>query len=143
VEHRFDELIENSKQRHALRTLVADKRMEAHQQAFLRVKQLLGARQDADVIAACRGWMDAHCLYLTGGARKAMWEAIGFADARALHLTEAETAAGDRYAARVYQEAAERAWNGIMASLGPIVTEVELPALGAEELAAVANEIKA
>jgi hypothetical protein len=143
VEHRFNELIENSKQQHALRTLVADKRMDTHQQAFLRVKRLLGARQDAAVIADCRAWMDAHCLYLTGGARKAMWDAIGCAEARSHYLAEADKAAGDRYATRTYQEEAEKAWNGIMAALGPIVTGVELPALAAEELTAVAKEIEA
>lgn len=143
VEHRFNELIENSKQRHTLRTLVADKRMEAHQQAFLQVKRLLGARQDAEVIAECRAWMDSHCLYLTGPARKAVWDAIGYAEARSLHLAEADKAAGDRYAKRTYHEEAEKAWNGIMAALGPIVTGVELPALAAEELTAVAKNIEA
>lgn len=143
VEHRFNELIENSKQRHTLRTLVADKRLEAHQQAFLRVKHLLAARQDADVIAECRGWMDAHCLYLTGGARKAVWDAIGFAETRAIHLVEAEKVAGDHYAVRVYHEEAQKAWHGIMAAFGPIVTDVELPALGAEELSAVAKDVEA
>ncbi|CAE6969688.1 hypothetical protein [Paraburkholderia domus] len=134
VEHRFNELIEDSRQRHALRTLVAEKRMEAHQHAFLRVKQLLFARQDTVVIAQCRDWMDANCLYLNGDARLAVWKAVGHAETRAQHLTDAENAAGDHEHVKIFHEEATKAWNGIMAALPPIVAAVELPALGAEEL---------
>ncbi|MBC8641617.1 hypothetical protein IAG25_32860 [Caballeronia sp. EK] len=131
--HRFDELLENSKQRHSLRTLVAEKRVEAHQQAFLRVKRLLGARQDEEIINECRDWADANCLYLTAGARKAMWSAIGGAEIRAQHLNEAEKA-GDPQYVRVYHEEAGKAWGDIMKALDPIVTDVELPPLGRDEL---------
>jgi len=133
--HKFDEILETSKQRHSLRTLVAEKRMEAHQQAFLRVKRLLGARQDASIIEECRDWADANCLYLTSDARKAMWDAIGGAETRAQHLSEAKKAAGDPQHVREYHEEAIRAWHRIMEALGPIVTDVELPPLGREELA--------
>ncbi|WP_176060228.1 hypothetical protein [Paraburkholderia sp. BCC1876] len=134
VEHRFNELIEASKQRHALRTLVAERRMAAHQEAFLRVKELLAARQNVDVVVKCRAWMDANCLYLTGDARMAVWKAVGHAETRAQHLSDAENAAGDNQYVRIFHEEAAKAWNGIMAALPAIVAGVELPALGAEEL---------
>lgn len=143
VEHRFNELIEDSKQRHALRTLVAEKRMEAHQDAFRRVKELLAAHKNIDVAVQCRAWMDANCLYLSGDARLAVWRAIGHAETRAQHLTDAESAAGSQEYARIFHDEATKAWNGIMAALPAIVAGVELPALGAEELQAFVKSAEA
>lgn len=141
VEHKFNDLLEISKQRHSLRTLVADKRLEVHQQAFLKVKQLLAAREDEAPILSCRTWMDEHCLYLTAEARKAVWEAIGYAEARSEHIQEARKADGDPEAVRRSSEAGVVAWNGILGALAPIATGVELPALGREELIAMSRDI--
>lgn len=66
-------LIEESKQKLALRTLVADKRLEAHQGAFKRIKKLLSAGKDTAVIDEIYAWMDDNCLYLGAEARKAVW----------------------------------------------------------------------
>ena len=80
IKHQFAELIEASKQRHALRTLVAERRMDAHQQAFKLVKQLLSAREDKTVIKDGKEWMDNYCLYLAPEARMAVLKAIGQPD---------------------------------------------------------------
>jgi hypothetical protein len=117
--------------------------MEAHQQAFLRVKRLLSARQNADVVSECRDWMDANCLYLTGDARMAVWKALGHAETRGQHLKDAENAAGDHQYASIFHEEATKAWNGIMAALAPIVAGVESPAFGAEELEVFSRGIEA
>ncbi|KVX76309.1 hypothetical protein WL07_03630 [Burkholderia cepacia] len=137
IKHQFAEIIEASKQRHALRTLAADKRMEAHQQAFKQVKGLLSAGEDKTIIDGCRGWMDGHCLYLTLEARKAVWQAIGHAEGRALFLAEARDDATDVLHRNEYHERATEKWNAIMGALPAIVTGVELPPLGEDELAVI------
>lgn len=134
IKHRFNELIELSKQRHSLRTLVADKRMEAHQQAFKRVKQLLFAREDVRLIAACNDWMDDHCLYLTADARTGMWKAIGFAESRAHLLAEGRSDGIEAKFKQQYHDEAVKAWHEIASALPPIMSAVELPPMGIEEL---------
>ncbi|HDR9036962.1 hypothetical protein L0Z31_09385 [Burkholderia vietnamiensis] len=137
IKHQFAEIIEVSKQRHSLRTLVADKRMDAHQQAFKKVKGLLSARDNQSVIDDCKAWMDDYCLYLALGARQAVWQAIGHAEVRAHCIAEATNEGNGHEQRRAYHESAVNEWTAIMAALPEIVTAVELPALGDEELAAI------
>ncbi|MCA7890019.1 hypothetical protein LGM58_43380 [Burkholderia contaminans] len=137
IKHQFAEIIEISKQRHSLRTLIADKRMDAHQQAFKKVKGLLSARDNQAVIDDCKAWMDDHCLYLALGARQAVWQAIGHAEVRAHCIAEAANEGNSPEHRRAYHESAVNEWTAIMGALPEIVTAVELPALGDEELAAI------
>ncbi|MGY4837937.1 hypothetical protein [Burkholderia pyrrocinia] len=141
IKHQFAEIIEASKQRHALRTLVADKRMAAHQQAFKQVKGLLSAREDKAIIDGCKAWMDDNCLYLTLEARKAVWQAIGHAESRALFLAEAQSDAIDVVHRNEYHDRATEKWNAIMGALPTIVTGVELPPLSEDELEAIRTEM--
>lgn len=143
IKHQFAEIIEVSKQRHSLRTLVADKRMEAHQQAFKQVKGLLAARDNQAVIDECKAWMDDHCLYLALEARKAVWSAIGHAEVRAHCMAEAKNEGNGPDVRREYHEKAVREWTAIMGSLPEIVTAVELPALGEDEMAVIRAAVTA
>ncbi|PRH42083.1 hypothetical protein C6T65_12055 [Burkholderia vietnamiensis] len=140
IKHKFNEIIEASKQRHSLRTLVAEKRMAAHQHAFKHVKGLLSARENKAIIEGCKAWMDENCLYLTLEARRAVWRAIGDAESRALFLAEAQMEATANPQRIELHDLATEKWNAIMAALPTIVTGVELPPLGDEELAAIRTD---
>ncbi|MCI3206434.1 hypothetical protein DBA20_15855 [Pandoraea capi] len=143
IKHQFTDLLEASKQRHALRTLVADKRMEAHQRAFKRVKQLLSAREDTGVIQECKDWMDDNCLYLSAEARKAVWSAIGHAESRAMYLAESNKAGVEPKYVVEYSDKAIEHFNAIMGTFKDIVDGVELPPLGTDELKNIEDAAKA
>jgi hypothetical protein len=67
VEHRFNELLEESKQRHTLRLAALDRRLGAHQEAFALWRELLASvYTDAigTVVLRCQGWWENNCLYL-------------------------------------------------------------------------------
>ncbi|MDM8359010.1 hypothetical protein [Pandoraea communis] len=143
IKHQFTDLIEASKQRHALRTLVADKRLDAHQRAFKKVKQLLSAREDTGIINECKDWMDDNCLYLSAEARKAVWAAIGHAESRAIFLSESLKVGLERKYQVEYDDKAMEHFDAIMGTFRFIVDGVELPPLGTDELKTIADTAKA
>jgi hypothetical protein len=138
MKHQFNVLIEESKQKHSLRTLAADKRLEAHQGAFKRIKKLLSAGRDTAVIDEIYAWMDDNCLYLSAEARIAVWAAIGHANARASQLAEIDNVAVEPKHRMQYDDLAMKNFEAIMAALKPVVDGVDLPALGADELELIA-----
>ncbi|WP_186080410.1 hypothetical protein [Burkholderia gladioli] len=108
--------------------------MEAHQQAFKHVKDLLSARTQQEPIDACKAWMDEHCLYLALDARKAVWAAISHAEVRSHALDEASDQSLEPAQRRQFHDTAVNEWSAIMAALSTIVSSVELPPLGEDEL---------
>ncbi|WP_324809784.1 hypothetical protein [Ralstonia pickettii] len=139
VKHGFNLLLEESKQRHGMRMIVAAERMAAHQQAFVNLKRLLSAREDTSVIEDCRQWADNHCLYLSTEARKEFWRAIGLAEQRAHYLKEAK--AGVEPAERwMMHDKAVSLWSEIESAFQAVVSGVELPALGVEEVASIVGQ---
>lgn len=74
VEHRFNELIENSKRRHTLRLAAPNRRFAAHQEAFSLWRQLLGGTHTeavGPIVMRCQGWWERNCLYLEPDVRDA------------------------------------------------------------------------
>lgn len=82
VEHRFNELIEESKQRHALRLAALDRRLAAHQEAFALWRRLLSEIKGetiATIVLECQDWWEKNCLYLEPGVRDAFFRAYSAA----------------------------------------------------------------
>ncbi|WP_157649458.1 hypothetical protein [Burkholderia ubonensis] len=82
VEHRFNELIENSKQRHALRLAALDRRLAAHQEAFSLWRELLSnthGEKVGPVVLRCQEWWERNCLYLEPNVRDAFVRAYSAA----------------------------------------------------------------
>ncbi|QBR04348.1 hypothetical protein [Paraburkholderia pallida] len=82
VEHRFNELLENSKQRHALRVAALDQRLAAHQQAFSLWRELLSnthSEKIGPVVLRCQTWWEQNCLYLEPVVRDAFVRAYSAA----------------------------------------------------------------
>lgn len=74
VEHRFNELIEISKQRHSLRLAALDRRLEAHQAAFSLWRELVSNTHGdkiGPVVLRCQEWWEKNCLYLEASVRDA------------------------------------------------------------------------
>jgi hypothetical protein len=74
VEHRFNEIIENSKQRHDLRLAALDQRLAAHQEAFSLWRELLSevhGEKIGPVVLRCQAWWEKNCLYLEPSVRDA------------------------------------------------------------------------
>lgn len=74
VEHRFNELIENSKQRHAFRLAAIDRRLAAHQEAFSLWRELMANTHGENVgpvVLKCQAWWEMNCLYLEPSVRDA------------------------------------------------------------------------
>lgn len=133
---------EASGRTHALRILVADKRIAVHQGAFKRVKQLLSAGRDTKVIDEVNDWMDDNCLYLSAEARKAVWTAIGNAKARALSLAESDSVGLEPKHRVQYSDLALKNFDAIMTAFKPVVDGAELPALGSDELDIIAESAR-
>ncbi|MBU9589606.1 hypothetical protein [Burkholderia multivorans] len=82
VEHRFNELIENSKQRHELRLAALDQRLAAHQKAFSLWRELLAdvhSERIGPVVLRCQAWWEENCLYLEPSVRDAFVRAYSAA----------------------------------------------------------------
>lgn len=83
VEHRFNELLEDSKQRHALRLAALDRRLAAHQEAFSLWRELLGGSHTdtiGAVVLRCQEWWERNCLYLEPMVRDAFMRAYSAAN---------------------------------------------------------------
>lgn len=137
VKDQFARALESSKQRHSLRTIVAAERMKAHQEAFSHVKSLLSARDNADTIHECKVWADKNCLYLTPEARKGFWGAISAAETRAHYLRQGEVN-DPQYSAQLHEKAVKQ-WFEIEKAFQPIVSGVDLPPIGDDELKAISG----
>ncbi|MGF6575091.1 hypothetical protein ABH945_007220 [Paraburkholderia sp. GAS333] len=82
VEHRFNEIIENSKQRHDLRLAALDQRLAAHQEAFTLWRELLAevhGEKVGPVVLRCQAWWERKCLYLEPTVRDAFVRAYSAA----------------------------------------------------------------
>ncbi|MFM0742280.1 hypothetical protein PQQ51_34115 [Paraburkholderia xenovorans] len=124
---------------HALRTLVAEERVLAHQGAFKRIKGLLAAGRNTKAIDDIDSWMDDNCLFLSAEARKAVWAAIGNAKARAQNLAESDNEGLEPAHRNLYSDQAMKNYGAIMDALTPVVDGVGLPPLGTDELKSIAE----
>lgn len=70
----FATQLEDQAQQNRLRLAALDKRLEVHQEAYVRWRKLLSAvytDQIVDVVIECQNWWIAHCLYLNAEVREA------------------------------------------------------------------------
>lgn len=82
----FNEKLEDLKAHHQLRMVAAERRIQAHQDAFLQWQQLAdalgqGKYQEAAAIEnALRVWYRKNCMFLGGDARDAVNRAVVFSN---------------------------------------------------------------
>lgn len=85
VEHQFNELLEHTRTQNSLRLAVLDKRLQAHQDAFVKWRSLLPV-DDSTLparLADCEAWWERNCLYLEPEVRTAFANAYrGLSNAR-------------------------------------------------------------
>lgn len=112
--------------RHQLRLAAAERRLEAHQQAFTLWRKLLSAVHDEkriiEVVAECQEWWDNNCLYLSPDAREKFRFAYVCAASHKDYVK-------DRSNPKLVTEN----WSNISGAGEAIVHGVELPTLGEQE----------
>ena len=127
----FAAQFEDRAQRNRLRLAALDKRLEAHQQAFVLWRKLLFAvhtEQIGQAVGECQNWWDEKCLYLSAAAREAFPRAWSAALIHAAIL-RSETAGG-----------ATENWNLIEACGAIIIESAGLPGFTEREQEAIANQ---
>jgi hypothetical protein len=124
LEHRHNRILEELRSRNQLRLAALDKRLEAHQHAYMLWRKLLAnlySDKINSIVLECQEWWQGHCLYLTPDAREAFRLAYSFAwDHRKLGRSAGVDLMKENYET--------------IAKAGPaIVSGVELPSLGEQE----------
>ena len=119
--------------KHQLRMAAAERRLEAHQQAFSLWRKLVHTVHDekeiSNVVAECQQWWENNCLYLSPDARKKFRFAYVCA---ASHRDFVK----DRSNPKLVTEN----WSNITDAGEAIVSGVELPTLGENEAKFVEKE---
>jgi hypothetical protein len=135
VKHENQLVLENLRSRQQLRMAAAEKRLQAHQEAFVMWRGLLQSvhsDQIGNVVSTCQQWWERNCLYLTADAREAFNLAYTCASAHSSYLDGSRDAETKRLV--------QANWADIMRA-GPIIVEgVSLPSLGDTESKDVTNE---
>lgn len=127
VKEEFNRRIEDLKAHHQLRLVAAERRMQAHQEAFKLWYQLVDALRNKshlvkDAVEACNGWYYENCIFLGPASREAFQRAAMVATNH--HVFEA---LNDPVISKDN-------WIVYMAPLGPLIEEVELPTMSAKSL---------
>lgn len=125
LEHQHSLLLEELKSRHQLRAAAIDKRLQVHQEAFTRWRDLMSKINSNDLGALayeCQQWSDRNCLYLSPLARESFIKAF-----LAAGLYPAIRQDGGSVKAR------EDLVKAITAAGDAIVAGAELPAMGETE----------
>lgn len=121
VEHRFNDLIENSKQRHALRLAAIDRRLAVHQEAFLHWRELLAGTHTetvGTVVLKCQEWWEKNCLYLEPDVRDAFVRAYSAANSHHAYVQ-----------ARADSKIIEENWSAIVAFPKVLFDAIQLPSI--------------
>lgn len=112
--------------RHQLRLAAAERRLEAHQQAFALWRKLISAVHDEkktfEVVAECQEWWNNNCLYLSPDAREKFRFAYVCAASHKDYVK-------DRNNPKLVTDN----WANITDAGQAIVRGVELPTLGEQE----------
>jgi hypothetical protein len=127
-------ILEQMRSRLQLRLAAAEKRLQAHQEAFVFWRGLLKTVHTdgiGTIVDQCQTWWEHNCLYLSAEARDAFNLAYSCAGSHRTYLQ------GPRDAQSA--EVAKRNWSSIMAAGNIIVAGVNLPSLGEREGKDVTN----
>ncbi len=125
IKAQYASILEAQRARNQLRMAAADRRLDAHQQAYSLWRKLVAyvhKREIGDVVIECQNWWDKNCLYLSAEARLAFHDAYQAAFNHASYLQD-----------RTNKTLIEENWSAIMAAGPRIVEGVELPSLGSVE----------
>ena len=82
LEHRHDLLLEDLRSKQQLRMAAVEKRLEAHQHAYMLWRKLrtnLHSDNINSIVMECQEWWQCNCLYLAPAAREAFRLAYSFA----------------------------------------------------------------
>ena len=77
--HENRKVLEQGSREHQLRLAALDRRLEAHQQAFVLWQKLLAAMrtdQTNAIVKECQNWWTSNCLYLDAQSREAFFRAF-------------------------------------------------------------------
>lgn len=73
-------ILEEYKNKNQLRLAALDKRLEAHQKAYVLWKEAAHSIHNSDkineIVIECQNWWHNNCLYLTADARDAFWNSF-------------------------------------------------------------------
>jgi hypothetical protein len=139
VKRQQAELLETAKFRNQLRMAAIDRRLEAHQQAFTLLRELIANTHSEDVgkaILKCQDWWEKNCLYLEPQARHAFLDAYAAASSHRGLLQASEHR--HRWGPAAVEENVEqikRNWARITSSLDVVLQAVALPILTEQEAA--------
>lgn len=129
VKHENSVLLEQLKGIGQLRLAAAERRLQAHQDAFTLWRKLIlhTHQEDAKVVVhECQEWWEKNCLFLASEASEAFAEAF-FAAGEHRTLLESARYQSDR---REGSKLLRRNWETVMAAGPRIVAAVALPPLG-------------
>jgi hypothetical protein len=111
---------------HQLRMAAAERRLDAHQQAFALWRKLISNVHNEDeihkVVAECQDWWNRNCLYLSPDARGKFNLAYVCAASHKEYLKD-----------RSNLTLCEKNWSDIVSAGVALVKGVELPTLGESE----------
>ncbi|WP_212645472.1 hypothetical protein [Delftia sp. PE138] len=130
----FSHRLEDLKAHHQLRMVAAERRLQAHQEAFLVWSKLMAAAQtDPSSILArvqdCQSWYASNCIFLSNKSRSAFNHAI--VSAIVHHSIRAPMKGSE--------EAFLTNWNRIESAGNVFLAEVELPSMTKNERDVLAN----
>ncbi len=129
----YGALLEELKARHQLRLAAIDRRLNAHQEAFILWRSLMtGVEESGKAIMACQEWWEKNCLYLDPRVREAFVVAYTNAHLRAEFV-------------RVHADATyiTEAWDKVKAFPETLFAAVQLPGLSELETMALQERPKA
>lgn len=128
VKHENQLLLEQVKGRQQLRVAAAERRLQAHQEAFTLWRKLLKRTHHDDlasVISECQDWWEKNCIFLSPRAREAF--ANAFFAAHDHQTYEGLPRDKDTLAAL------QQAWKTMQDAAVAILEGAELPSLGEAE----------
>ncbi len=125
VKHGYTSLIETQRATQQLRLAAIDKRLEIHQEAFARWRDLFSAIYESkidEVAGECNQWWGENCLYLEPDVRQAFIDAVIYAKE---HKSLVESRAGI--------QAIESSMAKIRAFPDTLFNAIQLPILNDDE----------
>ena len=128
----YSSLVEELKARHQLRLAAVDKRLQAHQEAFTKWRELMATVHSPDVhktIIECQSWWDQNCVYLEPKVREAFVVAYRAASDRK-SLTQP---GGD-------VNAIKENWQKILGFGNSLFEAIQLPSLSELETKSISKE---
>jgi hypothetical protein len=134
VEHQYNVLIKQMEATQQLRMAAMDKRLEAHQQAFVLWTEVSSAAVDngkiVPAVNKCKQWYYEHCLYLEPEVRTAFVDAF----TEALHSNVLMGGGGK-------DEQKTASWATVNAFPDILFKAVQLPGISSTEVKNVTEEI--